>query len=345
MMVFQNTLAAHLGRDVPGSHDSWTLSPSVARAEYIDGKLRSRLLNSFRHIAECVGLGDDSSANLTILEDRLDGSSVSPWVFCLYSKLVAELSKGGGDTSIVSDILMAGSLPAGEAIVSFRDPTLPASWWDHFVVLLDTDSERIFSPQTAAPATFAFCKREVEEGLSLLRLADAPWYDEVRRLLRLVVVGSAPLDTDDLFNGTSTFFFWGGSLINAEARRSPVSIIDLLIHESSHLLLFGLSADGALLSNKGEERYSSPLRSDPRPIDGILHACFVSSRVHLAMNRLLDSGILTAKNEKRAAERRDHNARSARIALDVLKKHARPTELGKNVLETLGSYWSGAAMQ
>jgi hypothetical protein len=344
-MVLQNTLAAPLGRDVPGSHESWTLSPSVARVEYLDGKLRSRLIDSFRHIAGCGGLGDDSSANLMLLEGRLGGSSVSPWVFCLYSKLVAELSKGVDERSIVSDIITASSLPAGEAVVSFRDPTIPPSWWDHFVVLLDTDSARTFSPQTAVSATFALCKREVEEGLSLLRIADARWYDEVRHLLRLVVVGSAPLDTEDLFNGTSTFFFWGGSLINAEARRSAVSIIDLLIHESSHLLLFGLSAEGPLLNNKGEERYSSPLRSDPRPIDGILHACFVSSRVHLAMNRLLDSGILTVKNEKRAAERRAHNARSARIALEVLKKHARPTELGKNVLESLCSYWSGAALQ
>ena len=128
-------------------------------------------------------------------------------------------------------------------------------------------------------------------------------------------------------------------------RRSTVSIIDLLVHESSHLLLFGLSADGALLSNGGEERYASPLRFDPRPIDGILHACFVASRVHLAMCRLLDSGDLTEGNERRAVERRNHSAKSARVGLDVLNKNAKPTELGQSVLDTLRSYWSTAASQ
>jgi HEXXH motif-containing protein len=345
-MVLQTTLSSGPDRDVRGWHESSALTPSAARADAIDTRLRARLLDSFCHIADCVSLGDDGPANLKLLDSRLRGLSISPWVFCLYSKLVAEISKGDVGTSTVADIVDAASLPVGAAVVvPFRDCTVPAAWWDHFVVLFDTDSERDFAPDIPDPEIFSLCQREVEEGLSLLRLADPPWHDEVRNLLPMVFAGSGTLDTPDMFNGASTFFFWGGSLINAEVRRSAVSIIDLLIHESSHLLLFGLSADGALLSNSGEERYSSPLRADPRPIDGILHACFVASRVHLAMSRLLDSGYLTKDNEKRAADRLDHNAKSARIALEVLNKHARPTELGESVLGSLRSYWTAAALQ
>lgn len=346
-MALQTTLSPGPDCDVHGLHESCALSPNAARVEEFDRNLRARLFDSFCHIAECVGLGDDGRPNLDLLEGRLRGSSVSPWVFCLYSKLVAELSKDYSDsaTSIVADIMAAASLPAGAGVVPFRDCTVPASWWDHFEVLFDTDSERHFAPEIPGPETFSLCKREVGEGLSLLRLADPPWHDEVRSLLPIIVAGSGPLDTADMFNGASTFFFWGGSLINAQVRRSPVSIIDLLVHESSHLLLFGLSADGALLSNGGEERYTSPLRSDPRPIDGILHASFVASRVHLSMCRLLDSGYLTKDNEKRAAERRDHNARSARVGLDVLNENARPTELGEGVLDSLRSYWAAPALK
>jgi HEXXH motif-containing protein len=343
-MTLQNQLSPDC--EVPGFHECCALSPNTARIEYIDRKLRGRLVDSFCHIAECVDLGDDGTKKRDLLEGRLRASRVSPWVFCLYSKLVAELSNSSdGARSLLSDIVAAAALPAEAGIVPIRDRTVSASWWDHFEVLFDTDSERHFNPQIASPETFSLCKREVEEGLSLLRLADPPWHDEVRGLLRLIVVGSARLDTEDLFNGASTFFFWGGSLINAELRRSAVSIIDLLVHESSHLMLFGLSADGALLSNEGEERYSSPLRSDPRPIDGILHACFVASRVHLAMCRLLSSGYLTEENERRATERRNHSERSARVGLDVLHKNAKPTELGASVLESLRSYWTTAAPQ
>jgi hypothetical protein len=341
-MGLQNQPSSDSDCKVPDFHGWRALPPDASRADAIDRNLRARLFDSFCHIAECGAFGDDDTANLRFLEGRLRDSNVSPWIFCLYSKLVAELSQdySSGATSIVADIIGAASLPVGAGVVPFRDCTVPASWWDHFVVLFDTDSERHFDAQIPGPQTFSLCKREVDEGLSLLRLADPPWHAEVRRLLPMVVAGSGPLDTSDMFNGASTFFFWGGSLINAEVRRSAVSIIDLLVHESSHLLLFGLSADGALLGNKGEERYSSPLRADPRPIDGILHACFVASRVHLAMCRLLDSGYLTEKDKKRAAERRDHNAKSARVALDVLNKHAKPTERGQSVLDALRSYWT-----
>ena len=82
----------------------------------------------------------------------------------------------------------------------------------------------------------------------------------------------------------------GATLINADIRRNPIEVVDLLVHESSHLLLFAFSSQSALTKNAGTERYSSPVRSDPRPIDGIFHACFVTTRVHLAMKRLIGSG-------------------------------------------------------
>ena len=346
-MALQYTLSPGPGCDVLGLQKTCRLSPSVARVEEFDRNLRARLFNSFCHIAECVDLGDSGTANLDLLKDRLRGSSVSPWVFCLYSKLVAELPKDNSHaaTSTVADIVAAASLPARAGVVPFRDGAIPASWWDHFEVLFDTDSERDFRPDIPDPEAFVLCKREVEEGLSLLHLADPSWHDEVRSLLPVIVAGSGPLDTADMFNAASTFFFWGGSLINAQVRRSPVSIIDFLVHESSHLLLFGLSADGTLLSNGGEERYKSPLRAEPRPIDGILHASFVASRVHLSMCRLLDSAYLSKDNERRAAERRDHNAKSAWVGLEVLNEHARPTELGEGVLNSLRSYWAAPTMR
>ena len=96
-------------------------------------------------------------------------------------------------------------------------------------------------------------------------------------------------------------------------------MVDLLVHESSHVLLFGVSADGALTENSGSERYDSPLRPDKRPIDGIFHACFVATRVHLAMNRLLASGALSEAEAKLALERRDNNAEAARNSIEELE--------------------------
>ena len=154
-------------------------------------------------------------------------------------------------------------------------------------------------------------------------------------LVRMVVLGAPrSADSTDLFNGASTFFLWGASLLNANLRRSSISILDLLVHESSHVLLFGLSADGGLTTNSGRERYDFPVRKDKRPIDGIFHACFVSTRVHLAMERLVSSGVLDEEGVKIARERQEYNGDAALAALDLLECHAKPTEQGDKILDT-----------
>jgi HEXXH motif-containing protein len=181
----------------------------------------------------------------------------------------------------------------------------------------------------------------LKNALAFFEAADPVWHDEVSRLLRMIVLGSPQSgDVRDVFNGASTFFLWGAALLNAEIRRTAVSIIDLLVHESSHGLLFGFSAEGALTRNSGEERYASPLRSDARPIDGIFHACFVATRVHLAMSRLIESDQLTQTEAKQAIERRDFNGNAAAAALQVLAQHAKPTDLGQEILDTIRNYWS-----
>jgi len=104
-------------------------------------------------------------------------------------------------------------------------------------------------------------------------------------------------------------------------------------------LLFGASAESALTTNSGHERYKSPVRKDNRPIDGIFHACFVSTRVHLAMEQLIHGGLLNNQDTDIARERQKFNETAARTALDTLKVHAKPTELGERIIETLHSYW------
>jgi HEXXH motif-containing protein len=266
-------------------------------------------------------------------------------VFALYAKLVASLSAepSGGVGSDFDAIVAAAHLPADHGVVALRDPAVPAAWWDHFQLLFDTDRKRPFHPRTPAPDSFARCRQEIEQGLSLMRRADPIWHEEIGKLLRFIVLGApASAESVDLFNGASTFFLWGATLLNADISRTPISIADLLVHESSHGLLFGFSAAGALTHNSGDERHNSPLRKDARPVDGIFHACFVATRVHLAMTRLLDSGLLTASEEKQAVQRRDFNGDAARTALEILAQHARPTMLGGEILGTIRAYWAAS---
>jgi HEXXH motif-containing protein len=321
----------------------WGLAPSVARVDAIDTALRKRLAGSLAYLAAAASLAETHQVALESIGDRLSAGPVSPWVFCLYSKLVAQLAKApGSDVSAAfAKIAQAATHPADAGVVALRDPAIPGAWWDHARLLFDTDRKRPFSPTAPSDEAFALCQQDIDAGLAVLRRADPVWHQELKRLVRLIVL-AAPSDPAGGFNGASTFFFWGAAILNSAVRRNSLTIVDLLVHESSHILLFGVSADGALTENSGHERYDSPLRKDRRPIDGIFHACFVATRVHLAMRRMLACGALNDDEWKLAVERAQYNGNAARIALEELDRHANPTALGAKVLDTLHAYWAAA---
>jgi HEXXH motif-containing protein len=53
---------------------------------------------------------------------------------------------------------------------------------------------------------------------------------------------------------------------------SELALLEVLVHEASHHLLFLTEAGGALVDPTEERRFASPLRPDPRPLRGILLA-------------------------------------------------------------------------
>jgi hypothetical protein len=321
----------------------WGLPPDSARVAAIDEALRARLSASLDYIGELVlARTGQPLPEMSKLRARLAQGPVSPWLFCLYSKLVAELSKReDGDVSQSFEAMIeAVSSPADWGVIAYRDTSISPLWWDHFHRLLDTDRQRPFNFVQPEPEVYARCEADIQSALALLQRADAKFLDEVRYLSRLIVLATPGPDAKDGFNGASTFFLWAGILINARVRRSPIVMIDLLVHEGSHVLLFGVAAEEPLTRNPGTERYASPVRPDPRPIDGIFHACFVTTRVHLAMSRLLETRLLSAQEAEEAMDRLKYNGNAARAALELLDLHAEPTDTGKHVLDALHDYWA-----
>jgi len=242
-------------RDVEVEIPRWSLAPSVPRVAAIDESLRLRLAQSLAYLAEVASLAETHAEALAEIERRLGSGPVSPWVFCLYSKLVAELAKTpqGDCSATFAAVIEAASLPGEDAgVVCFGDRTASAVWWDQFRLLFDTDRQRPFEPKAPSPENFAACQETIAAGLALFERADPVFHEEVRHLVRMIVLGAPGSDDPaDGFNGASTFFLWGASLLNADPKRSTTAMVDLLVHESSHVLLFGVSAEGALTENSG----------------------------------------------------------------------------------------------
>lgn len=140
----------------------WALAPSPARVRVIDQGLRVQLAGSLAYLADLAGI-DRSRDAISGLEAKLRAGPVSPWVFCLYSRLVAELARDGrGDAAqTFAAVARAAELPASAGIVAFLDPAFEGAWWDHFRVLLDTDPKRPFKPQACSPAVFALSRQEI----------------------------------------------------------------------------------------------------------------------------------------------------------------------------------------
>lgn len=119
-------------------------------------------------------------------------------------------------------------------------------------------------------------------------LACAPeMHGEVTALVRDIVLarpdGSQRMD----FGGVTSFALWGAFAINVDAHHGWPRYFQTIVHETAHNLLFAIARNEPLVGSRKVERHASPLREDPRPMDGIFHAMFVSARESVALDRLL----------------------------------------------------------
>lgn len=89
------------------------------------------------------------------------------------------------------------------------------------------------------------------------------------------------------FRGASSLALWGAIALNVLTHSSVLEYYTSLVHESSHSLLFAHAMDTPLVLNDPQLTYQSPLRDEPRPMDGVFHAAFVSAREIWALRRLL----------------------------------------------------------
>jgi HEXXH motif-containing protein len=317
------------------------LEPDAGRASTLDAAMRSRLADSLEYIDGL--LNQRSPGGLEAVASRARIGSLSPFVFCLYGQLVAHVSTRDMESALktASALERAAATSDAPLLVPYEDSSVPEGWWRAYHALLDTEPGRDFRPVPPSAAGLESFRQQYDVAQEIVAECDGELSQELGHLIRMIVP-AAPRDhtPDQRFNGASTFLAWGAVLLNSELKRHPMEMIDLLVHESGHLLLFGLVEGGALTENAPSERYTSPLSQDPRPIDGIFHACFVSTRVHIAMSRLIESGSLDHQSLAVARELANRNGSSAARGLEVLSAHARATAKGQPVLEALNGFWS-----
>ncbi len=275
---------------------------------------------------------------------RLAEGPVRSRVFSAYYDLVPAIEADRLDeaAALLDEMLAAPAPGPGIEMRGLGDPDRdPAA----------ARCERILASDPTAPFAIRPPPREVSEAcrarladaLRLLDASDPDMAAEFRALVREIILAVGPeRDEERELGGAVSFALWGAIVLNPTACPTPVAAVRALAHEGAHSLLFGLGADDLLIENAGPELYASPLRNEDRPLEGTYHATFVIARMHRAVRRLADSGVLHGADLYEA--RHDLATLPGLFAsgLATLERHGRFTARGAAVLDGARAYMAAA---
>lgn len=315
--------------------------PSAERARRLDARMRERLGESLRYV---VGQAAEHlpipTAALDDFFARLKSGPVGPQAFGAYFDLVLAIEADALDEAAarLAEIVAQPKPGPGLRVVDLADPARDAPS-DRYCRQVDTDPTAPFEILPPPPALAAACRRRIDEAFALLDAGNPALGAEIRGLVREIVLAVGPSGPGAVvFDGASSFMLWGAVVLNAASHETPLAMLQALAHESGHNLLFGLAADGPLVENPDDERYASPLRADPRPLDGIFHATFVLARMHQALARLRDAGVLAGADLEEADAALAWCSRLFADGLGTVERHARLTPMGAAVLAGARDY-------
>jgi hypothetical protein len=254
----------------------------------LDRRMRAKLASSLTHIFDRAAPAlNVEEHGLGRLLAEIAAHRLAPSVFATYFELVFALKAKRLDEAAHLWRQIAAAV-GYNPILDVTPLTGEAFGEDaaRFVRLLNAGEKGpIFGPPD--PSQWPAFATRVAEAFSLLEQTDAALAAEIRALI-VLVIGSAPLSPALSFGGVTSLTLWGAVTLNTELHRTPLAIAEGLVHEGAHTLLFGYAVDERLVRNPDSERFASPLRSDPRPMDGVFHATFVCARLHLFYRRLLE---------------------------------------------------------
>ncbi len=301
--------------------------------EYYETAIRKQLADSFIYLFDFLKISSGESSDLVeAIRYSIETRRQSPVVFARYLDLV-ELVKANEEEralELFEEISNLCRCNAAFEIAPFSREELGNDYL-RFPQILFTDDYGS-QPIIAAPSVkFESIRNNLEFGLDLLSRISPALRSEIELLWTRIYVGELnPEANGRNFAGVTSFLLWGATFINADAYRTVEQAVEFLVHESTHSLLSALSCEEPLVLNRIEERYPSPLRSDPRPMDGIYHATLVSARIAWTLNTWLNSDETVDQETVRSM--RDSSRRAFSDGSHTIRDHAQMSSLGCELL-------------
>jgi len=311
--------------------------PNGDRARVLDRRMHDELANSLAHLAEAseAALPEVSKRLGAVAQAVRAGRRVRPQVFRAYFLLVQALVDE--DQSRI-DRLVQVIEDTEDRAESLKRTYFGKPDADQLCLDLIGDGMRM-APISAEQAEAFFTL--LDEGFALAKEGLPDLHDEVRAIVHEILLARAPSGDKMEFDGASHYQFWGLLMLNPKHHKTPLAVVEVLAHEASHSLLFGMTIEEPLVLNPDSELFESPLRLDPRPMDGIYHATYVSARMAWAMETLAESGCLSTEDRQRALEMAAQDRQNYEKGLSVVDAHGRLSDTGRIILDDARAWIAG----
>jgi len=323
----------------------WGFLPDPDRARALDREMRRQLGMSLRYVLnQCEGWHAAEGARFRDLLADLEKARSYPaatfgWYFELVDRLLEDDRVAARGT--LERLAAVRPVTAHPAVHPLRDPdecAISALYLDRMQEDAP-DAPSLCGPTGEQAAAF---EERYEQARALLERSAPELVAEIDALVHEVIPVAVASGSVDGFHGGSHFQLWGALFFNADAHRTPLALAEAIAHESAHSLLFGFCTEEPLVFNDENELYPSPLRADPRPMDGIYHATYVCARMHWALSRLLDSDVLDAEARTWAHEAREADAANFEAGYSTVAEHGQLSRHGAALMEAARRYMSDA---
>lgn len=311
------------------------------RGRLLYDAVKDRLVESFRQIAAAsVSIAEIDEARFSaFLNSTARSRKISPRFFAIYYEILVAADED--DVDAVSTLFaQLVSEDAVDSVPSYNltDADLGPGNSARYARWADTDPEYPISLLPLNSAEFGRIASVTRDAFGLMDIGAPEVSGEIRSLLAEVVFATGGVGDNLMFHGISSFYLWGTVILNAEGHKTTLDVVQTLAHESSHMHLFAVALDSPLVRNPEDERYHSPLRVDPRPMDGIYHATYVTARMHYVLTRLIVSGALTVAQLEEAKAACANHVKSFREGYESVSSQGVLTDLGRDLMSRAHDY-------
>jgi HEXXH motif-containing protein len=309
-------------------------APDPCAARALRHELNQVLVRDLRKFCTVAGksLPDTARTAIKTLEQIDPQRRLSPFLFAVHQDLRAALLAQNRVAALAQLDQLILTVQAGEQhneklrIRPFDGINPVDSIMAKTIVESDEDGQLTERPpRSIDPASAESAIADTETALARLADVDPEISGEVGELVsEIVLADSGP-------QGMTTLRCFGC----AQIRRPPEAgsamavgyLMESITHETSHLKMFAMMNVDPMLHNPHDGRYTSPLRSDPRPLYGIFQATFVLARLTRLYGRLALLGAADAP-----AQRAEQRGRF-QDGYQTLQRHAEFTAAGRRVMD------------